>query len=97
MGLKKSNEETSHFSWLLLQLSGCGLVGICTLFFLEEMMVVTLNDDEIDVIKYALGVYGKCLEFNEQSDARNPWHEKHKRALSKVLVDLERKEVRNAG
>lgn len=72
-------------------------MGICTLFFLEEMMVVTLNDDEIDVIKYALGVYGKCLEFNEQSDARNPWHEKHKRALSKVLGDLEKKEERNAG
>lgn len=59
-------------------------------------MIVVLNNDEIDVVKYALEVYGKCLEFNEVSDARNPWHEKHKRALSKVLGDLERKEVRNA-
>lgn len=60
-------------------------------------MVVTLNDDEIDVIKYALEVYGKCLEFNEVSDARNPWHERHKKSLEKVLGILEQKEVRNAG
>lgn len=59
-------------------------------------MVVVLNDDEIDVVKYALEVYGKCLEFNEVSAARNPWHERHKKSLEKVLGILEQKEVRNA-